>query len=244
MRRLIGAVGHEVMTAEYYPIITQDGSQTLYSEAFAQTFHSRQGAISESQHVFVAGSGVAARLSRGQATRVLEVGFGTGLNFLLTADLALAHDAPLYYRGLERALLPVSIASALGYRTALKHPELYDALMSYWAAPAGAFEYRSVTLVLLLGEATEQALGEAEADAIYQDAFSPTVNPELWSEAFLGKLSAALAPGGCLSTYSVSGVVRRRLAALGLAVAKRPGPPGGKREMLVACKSLGGFPGP
>lgn len=225
----------EVMA--YRLITTQDGSQTLYSEAFAQTFHSQQGAISESQHVFVTGSGVAARLSRGQATRVLEVGFGAGLNFLLTADLALAHDTPLYYRGLERTLLPTAIVSALGYRDALKHPELFDALMCWWATPTGAFTYRLARLVLLLGEATEQALGEAEADAVYQDAFSPAVNPELWSEAFLGQLGAALVPGGCLSTYSVSGLVRRRLAACGLTVTKRPGPPNGKREMLLACKS-------
>lgn len=223
----------------YRLITTQDGSHTLYSEAFAQTFHSHQGAISESQHVFVTGSGVAARLSCGQATRVLEVGFGSGLNFLLTADLALTHSAPLEYRALERSLIPPATLLALGYREALTHPELYDALMSWWARPAGVFEYRFVKLMLLLGEATEQALGEAEVDAIYQDAFSPAVNPELWSEEFLSKLSAVLAPGGCLSTYSVSGVVRRRLAALGLLVAKRPGPPGGKREMLLACKPGG-----
>lgn len=224
--------------AEYPLITTQDGSKTLYSAAFAQTFHSHHGAVSEARHVFLIGSGVAGRLARGHPTRVLEVGFGTGLNFLLTADLALTYGTPLEYRGLERTLLPAEVLQALGYRDALRHPELYDAFMHWWqAAVTQPFGYPTVTLSLLLGEATEQALGNSSADAIYHDAFSPTANPELWTEAFLAKLCAALAPGGCLATYTVSGAVRRRLAALGLEVSRHPGPPGGKREMLLACRA-------
>ena len=88
-------------------------------------------------------------------------------------------------------------------------------------------------LELLQVDARHAAL-PVSAHAVYHDAFSPDVNAELWESTFLGRLFGALAPGGSLVSYTVKGVVRRRLAALGFEVSKAPGPPGGKREMLVA----------
>ncbi len=93
-----------------------------------------------------------------------------------------------------------------------------------------------VRLELLLGEASAQPLPKGSVHAVYHDAFSPEVNPELWTEDFLGKLVAALKPGGTLVSYCVQGAVQRRLEALGTEVAKRPGPKGGKREVLTAHK--------
>jgi tRNA U34 5-methylaminomethyl-2-thiouridine-forming methyltransferase MnmC len=99
-----------------------------------------------------------------------------------------------------------------------------------------SFEYQSVSLKLCLGEATEQELEPNFFDAIYQDAFSPDANPELWTETFFRKLYNSLKHNGYLTTYSVKGDVRRTLQSLGFGVHKRPGPVGGKREMLVAKK--------
>ena len=79
------------------------------------------------------------------------------------------------------------------------------------------------------------ALPDVRHDAVYLDAFSPDVNPELWTSAFLARLYTVTKPGGRLATYSAKGQVRRDLEAVGFAVEKRPGPPG-KREMLVAVK--------
>ena len=220
---------------------TADGSYTLYSADYAQTFHSDRGALTESRHVFLGASGVGARLSAGKGCRVLEVGFGTGLNFFLSADLATANGAELAYCALERTLLSGDSVRGLDFARHLKRPELLEAFLSFRDSlpervGEGSYQFRcqGVRLELLVGDATRQALPAAHFDAVYQDAFSPDSNPELWTKAFLQTLARALKPGGALSTYSVKGEVRRRLSALGLEVRKQPGPPGGKREMLLA----------
>ena len=224
-------------------VATADGSRTLYSERYGQTLHSSHGAAAEARWVFLAGSGVEERLRRGAACHVLEVGFGTGLNFLVTADAARTHGARLRYAALERELPARDVLARLGHREHLRRPELADELHAAldgvrdgdgWQRP---LDVGDATLELALGEATDTALPAVSVHAVYHDAFSPDANPELWTEAFLARLAAALVPGGALVTYTVAGAVRRALAATGLEVAKRPGPPGGKREMLFARKA-------
>ena len=223
---------------------TADGSRTLYSDSYEQTMHSHRGALTESRHVFLEGAGVAARLGRGDPTRVLEIGFGTGLNFFVTADLALTTHAPLDYVALERDLLSSQVVRELEYERGLEHKHL---LQKFFRArddlpeppPAGRYAFHlaeRVGLELRLGNATDVRLEPGQYDAVYLDAFSPDANPELWTEDFLERLYHALIPGGTLSSYCVKGAVRRRLQALGFTVQKRPGPPGGKREMLVATR--------
>lgn len=224
---------------------TADGSRTLYSSRYRQTYHSDKGAVTEAKHVFLDASGAAARLERGCETRVLEVGFGTGLNFFLTADLALRCGAGLEYTALERELLPAELVASLDYAAHLSVPPLLERYVVWrgdlprTANKPYTFSFRSdVRLTLLIGEATEQPLPMAAFHAVYHDAFSPDANPELWDEAFFETLKRALKPNGTLSTYSVKGEVRRRLQRLGFRVDKRPGPPGGKREMLVALNPV------
>lgn len=224
-------------------VSTGDGSRTLYSERYGQTLHSSHGAAAEARWVFLAGSGVEARLRRGDPCRVLEVGFGTGLNFLVTADAARVHEERLNYTALERRLPQRDVLERLGYAEHLQQPELADRLYAVLdtvrkgTGRQQPLALDDVTLTLVLGEATEAELPAGAFDAVYHDAFSPDANAELWSETFLTRLAGALAPGGTLVTYTVAGAVRRALAAAGLEVAKRPGPPGGKREMLFARKS-------
>ena len=225
-------------------VTTADGSRTLYSERYGQTMHSYRGALTESRHVFLEGAGVAVRLGRGEEARVLEVGFGTGLNFFVTADLALKTGTPLEYVALERDLLPSQVVRELGYERGLEQKSLLQKFLRARdnlpePPPAGRYALnlsKGVRLELRLGDATKVGLEPGHYEAVYMDAFSPDANPELWSEEFLGGLYHALRPGGCLSSYCVKGGVRRRLQALGFEVQKRPGPPGGKREMLVATK--------
>ena len=221
-------------------VLTDDGSATLYSEAYAQPFASARGALSEACGVFLEGSGVGAELRAGASVRVLEVGFGTGLNFFVTAGACLAQPgARLHYSALERTLLRAEMVAALGYAPAevvAPYLEWRSGLGEPPAPGRHLFETEVVRLELLLGDAPTQVLPTGVFGAIYHDAFSPAVNPELWTEDFLGALVAALAPGGVLVSYCVQGAVRRRLQALGLLVHKRPGPPGGKREVLAAHK--------
>ena len=219
--------------------LTADGSTTLYSERYGESFHSHKGALTESKHVFLQGTGVVERLKRpGRPVNLLEVGFGTGLNFFLTADVALRHQSELHYTALERDLLSAEDFASLEYEIYLERPDLFETFLEWrQAEPVHLFEFAGVRLELLLGEATEQPLPKNHFHAVYQDAFSPQKNPELWSDAFLDKLRTSLAADGVLATYCVKGAVRRRMRALGFEVEKKPGPPGGKREMLVARRA-------
>jgi tRNA U34 5-methylaminomethyl-2-thiouridine-forming methyltransferase MnmC len=221
---------------------TADGSKTFRSERYAQTFHSDKGAVTESKHVFLESSHAAPKLRAGESVSVLEVGFGTGLNFFLTADVALQYQANLTYKALEQTLLPAELIKQLGYEKQLE-PNVLESYLQYRESLPDevsdgqyVFEKDTVRLELSIGEATTQTLDSNVFDAIYQDAFSPDANPELWSEGFFAKLYNALKPSGKLTTYSVKGEVRRTLQKVGFIVEKRPGPVGGKREMLVASK--------
>ncbi len=220
---------------------TGDGSLTVYSPDYRQTFHSDRGAVAEARHVFLERSGVRARLEAGQATTVLEVGFGLGLNFFITADHACATGTRLHYTALEQVLPEPALLARLRYHDHLRYPELVASFLAFrrGLSSAGTGTHRFTAgpteLELILGDASGQPL-PSSYHAIYLDAFSPDANPELWAPTFLATLADALEPAGRLVSYSVKGTVRRRLAALGLEVAKQPGPAAGKREMLVAVR--------
>lgn len=221
---------------------TGDGSLTLHSERYGQTFHSHHGAVTEARHVFLDASGVAERLLRGQETRVLEVGFGTGLNCWLAADAATGAGTRLELTSLEQSLLSAATVQELGYSRELQEPALLERYLDWRSSqpkdvPAGIHVIQlsgHASLRLLLGDAVQAELQAAAFDVVWHDAFSPDANPELWQAEFLEGLAGALKPAGRLVTYTVKGEVRRALAALGLQVRKLPGPAAGKREMLVA----------
>jgi len=99
-------------------IACPDGSHTLHSEHFDQSYHSVHGALTECQHIFIDGCGLAQRFKDALPTRILEIGFGLGLNCLLSADLALSHKAPLYFHSLENDLLNTERSTAAGAKGA------------------------------------------------------------------------------------------------------------------------------
>ncbi len=219
-------------------IKTGDGSHTLHSERYGETYHSINGATTESRHVFLDASGVTRRLERQQTTRVLEIGFGLGLNFLLTADLALQHGTALDYHAVEHDPAVLLAIASLQYEQHLKNPKL----LAYLVAGLDAARHQQniyismgpgVSLTLHCVDAVRDELPAGSFNALYLDAFSPDCNPECWTEAFFIKLHAAMAVQGALTTYSAKGSVRRALIAAGFAVKKLAGPPG-KREMLHA----------
>lgn len=236
-------------------VATGDGSLTVHSPRFGQGFRSRAGAHAEARHVFVDGSGVGPRLRRGATAAVLEVGLGAGTNLGLTVAAAWSSGATLRYVAIEREPLPPDAWRALDLPSWLPGPfasTWLAALEGWTAAPTARFgvAVQTVRVDVVVAEvgafAAAGGLGALGAfDAVYLDPFSPDVDPDAWRPTTLTALAAALAPGGALVTYSVQGAVRRALAATGLVVEKRPGPPGGKREVLRARKppaALGGGP--
>lgn len=224
--------------------ITKDGSPTLFSERYQQTYHSKHGSLTESNHIFLEATGVRNRLQAGDSTRVLEVGLGTGLNFLLTAREALVSGTGLEYWAFEHTIISTATFASLKLDTCIQDTGLLDAFSEVLRALADAaddhmhsFAIRpSIQLHVLKGDALNVDLPDARYHAVYQDAFSPDVNPELWSSLFFQRIYATMHPGGRLTTFSVRRLVRDTLTAAGFQVQKRQGPPGGKRQMLLAIK--------
>ncbi|MFC6617593.1 tRNA (5-methylaminomethyl-2-thiouridine)(34)-methyltransferase MnmD [Deinococcus radiophilus] len=205
---------------------TADGSLTVHSVRFGQTYGSVHGAQAQARHVFVQGSGT----DQGDEARVLEIGFGVGQNF--RATLEARQDKALDYLAYE--FDPVS-AEVLRRLDPPEYPA-WTALLNAWPPTPGtplAVQVDQVRLRVQQQDALVADFPAGWATAVYLDGFSPDANPELWSETFLARVAFALAPGGVLTTYSAAGRVRRALQAAGLEVERCPGPPG-KREFLRA----------
>lgn len=226
--------------------LTHDGSRTLYSETSGQCYHSVFGAWSESHLVYLENSGVAARLREGLPTTVLEIGIGSGMNFLNTADLALVSHTPLTYFGIDTHYLPSATIRELGMQIQLQNPTLESAWLSLLDPPINYGQphrcHELVTLTPIRGKAEEWASSvtefeACEVDAIYLDAFSPQVSPELWTEDFFKHLLRLLKPGGTLTSYCVKSEIQKRLKSQGFDVFCCRGPEGGKREVLMAKKA-------
>ncbi|WP_310393730.1 tRNA (5-methylaminomethyl-2-thiouridine)(34)-methyltransferase MnmD [Hymenobacter sp.] len=226
---------------------TADGSYTLFVPELDEHYHSRHGARQESAHVFIR-HGLWPVLRAGaadhQATlRILEVGLGTGLNVLLTAEACQQAAAYTVYDALETRPLPPAVVAALAYEYCFENrPEpdwrgqlLHQLHRQRWNDPAAPALVPDFHLHKRLEGLETAALPAAEYHLIYFDAFAPDKQPELWTEAIFRKLHAATRPGGVLVTYCAQGQFRRNLRAAGWCVEKLPGPPG-KREMTRAVK--------
>ena len=231
------------MPAQNVIVPTRDGSLTLRSRRYGQTFHSENGAVSEAIHVYLEGTAISQNLKSDGQVRVLEVGFGAGLNFMLTAALAKRLGGKLFYTALDERLPSTQTLEALQYGVTANRLELWESLVrwrgtrdgeiphgQYHLAPAVGCE-----LELIVGDATRAGLPKNHFDAVFLDAFDPRCNPELWTLPFLQRLYKATRHGGRLSTYSAAGVVRRDLTSAGFSVERRVGPHG-KRHMTVATK--------
>ena len=230
-------------------VTTSDGSKTAHSERYQQTYHSIHGAVTESRTVYIEGAGLTDSLKlagqQQRAVRVLEVGFGLGLNFLLTADIALQHKVKLDYVAIEHDPVNPQILRKLEYRTWLSNPQLAENLYqsletneSELAGKATNFEAKpgtDLSLVILPTLNFHDLEGKA-FDIVYLDAFSPDTNEECWSQQTLDLLFSVMSRKSTLATYCVKGSVRRGLDTAGFQVSKLPGP-AGKREVLKAEKS-------
>ena len=222
---------------------TSDGTRTLYSHEYAQTFHSVHGARTEALHVYVHGCAVAQVLQEQRTIHILEIGFGAGLNFMLTAALTNRLGGTIRYTGLDQHLPDTSTLEELDYGSVTGLPALWESLIRWRGSfsgdvPVGQHHPLSTSncqLELIVGDATRCAIPSINFDAIYLDAFDPQCNPDLWTESFLSKLYDSARPLGRLATYSVAGPIRRKLTQVGFEVERRPGPPG-KRHCLVCCK--------
>ncbi|WP_158824785.1 tRNA (5-methylaminomethyl-2-thiouridine)(34)-methyltransferase MnmD [Mucilaginibacter lacusdianchii] len=225
------------MNTDHLSIVTTaDGSKTIFNAQVGENYHSRHGALQESQHVFL-NSGLRYFLAGSDANTVsvLEVGLGTGLNFLLTADFCTAKQIQLNYTGIEAFPLNIEMLSNTGYEQYISSQMWQSFLQHYTQSlqqPVTLNEYcvfQTAHCQLLNFSASQQY------DVIYFDAFAAIHQPDMWNEAAIDHTLQFLKPGGVFVTYAITGNLKRQIKALGLKVEKAPGAPG-KREMLRAVK--------
>lgn len=220
------------------PGFADDG--TPYSTRYGDLYHSAQGGLEQTRHVFLAGNGLPDAWAERERFAILETGFGLGLNFLAAWQAWCAAPGGcrrLHFVSVEKHPFRREDLAALHGRW----PELADLarqLADAWPCLTPGlhrlhFEGGAVTLTLALGDAAELLPQlELKADALFLDGFSPDRNPELWSADIAAQLARLAAPGATLATWSVAEEVVERLAAAGFALEKRPGF-GNKRYMLA-----------
>ena len=215
---------------------TGDGSRTLYVPALGESYHSHFGAVNESLHVFVK-AGFNFISGKRKHIRLLEIGLGTGLNALLTYFEAEKKNIKVRYTGLEPDPLDPILVSKLDYPGFIGYSGAYSIFDLIHAAKWEILTPISdkFDLVKSCSELENFFPGRQRFDLVYFDAFSPSVQPELWTLAVFEKISKASDPGCTLVTYSSKGQVRRNMERAGFKVERLPGPEG-KREMLRAVK--------
>lgn len=210
--------------------ITADGSSTIAIPAMQVTYHSKHGAVQESNHVFIQAGLEWIIKQKHKHIRIFEMGFGTGLNALLTAEYIQTKDISIDYYSAEAYPLSIAEYTSLNYPNQVMLQQLHQAP---WNQPTAIT--KNFTLCKLLTGLENCSINE-QVELIYYDAFAPSAQPELWTEAIFAKLYHLTAPGGILVTYCSKGDVRRAMQAAGWTVTKIPGPPG-KREMVRAHKT-------
>lgn len=212
-------------------ISSEDGSPTLFVAELHEHYHSIHGAYSESMHVYIQ-SALHEKMKEQSEISVFEMGFGTGLNALLTLLEAESHKLKVKYTCIEKYPLPEEIYQNLSY-TSLKEKENTDEIFQAlhrcsWNEThhfGNTFE-----LTKYQGDLCDFILPEIFFDVIYYDAFAPDKQPDLWTSAIFEKLAGHCHAGAILSTYCCKGDVRRAMKSAGFQVNKIPGPVG-KREI-------------
>jgi tRNA U34 5-methylaminomethyl-2-thiouridine-forming methyltransferase MnmC len=211
---------------------TEDGSHTFYVDQLNEPYHSNHGALQESMHVFIQQGLLTLNIP---SVRILEIGFGTGLNALLTFSEALKLNLEIFYHAVEKYPLEEAEYSALNYEKLIK------------GAPKGLLDLihrcpweKAVKISDQISLHKEESdfrsmIPPSHLNLVYFDAFSPEKQPELWSGDVFASIAEHTDPGAVLVTYSSKGEVRRSLLSCGFEVEKVAGPPG-KREMIRAIK--------
>lgn len=214
--------------------LTADGSHTLFVHALDEHYHSTNGALKESEHVFI---DAGLRYCKKSNLKVLEIGFGTGLNAYLTLLDILQSERKVSYTAIEANPLPYHIVERLNYPKMIGDidSDLFHKLhMAEWGIDVGIRP--EFSLMKIKVDLTQFDFNAVEnVDLVYFDAFAPDKQPDMWKQYIFDNLFSRMNDNGVLVTYCAKGEVRRSMQRAGFTVNRLPGPPG-KREMLRAVK--------
>lgn len=214
-------------------ILTSDNSHTFFDKRTGEHYHSTFGAIQESEHIFI-NAALEYKSQNSKEVNILEVGFGTGLNALLTYKYANYNFLKINYFAIEAYPVEQNDAEILNY------PEI----LNMWKEDFLRMHEKTEEIIkigerfILQKQFAKLELvkfDKEQFDIVYFDAFSPEVQPELWTEDIFKMIFNSMKENAVLTTYSCKGIVKRALKSAGFQIEKLPGPPG-KREFLRAEK--------
>lgn len=216
-------------------MVTADGSKTIHIPAWNEQYHSTHGALQEAKHVFMKHG--FDQLKPNSSVQIFEVGFGTGLNAILTIESTLKANIHVHYVGLEAFPVSHEEIELLNYADLFEDETLKSFYKSLHDAPWNEVVEISPFFTLEKRHQTmdDFQANDAQFDLIYFDAFGPRTQPEMWEFPVLQKMCQITKENGFLVTYCAKGQVKRDLKAAGFQVEVLPGPPG-KREMTRAQK--------
>ncbi len=215
---------------------TADGSNTLFNETIGEHYHSSHGALQESKHVFItAGLKYGIEHLKSPDINVLEVGFGTGLNFILSFLEAEEQQVKLNYTGIEAFPLTKEVIEQTAYNDYVPSALWQRFTTNYEHALQQRQTLSAFCNLQILTAELAQVKAIAQFDIVYYDAFSVRHQPEMWTDEIIAHTCSFLKQGGIFVTYAITGDLKRALKKCGLTIEKLPGAPG-KREMLRAIK--------
>ena len=214
-------------------VISADGSHTIYNPSIDEHYHSSFGAITESTHIFIENG---LNQIHSESIKILEIGFGTGLNALLAMNYGIIKNRIIYYETVELFPLEMSIINQLNYVKTInaelcrQFEKMHSSSWNTLQQLSNAFLFKKVNADIINFEPS------GNFDVVFYDAFSPEKQPELWSKEIFEKIYNAMNLGGVLTTYCAKGIVKRALKEVGFKVEVIPGPPG-KRHIVRARKN-------
>jgi len=218
-------------------IITEDGSHSLEVPELDETYHSSHGAIQESNHVFIKnGLDYWAAQNQKKKLSIFEVGFGTGLNALLTLQKGEQLNTKIDYTSIELYPLDAELTSKLNYAEQIGveqavFKQLHGCVWEESIAITSHFNLHKIKASF------QEVLIDTTFDIIYYDAFAPSKQPDMWKYKLMEKCFEMLNPNGVFVTYSAKGQLKRDLKQVGFMVESLQGPPG-KFEMVRATKNM------
>lgn len=211
---------------------TADGSPTIYIPDLKEHYHSVHGAIQESEFIFI--ERALKRVTK-KNLKLLEIGFGTGLNAYLTCLEAEKKQQKICYHSVELYPVEKGLYMELGKYFSRKENgrelflQIHDCEWEKEIEISPFFHLKKINTDI------GKFRLPSGYDVVYFDAFGPEVQPQLWTAEIFSAISGMMNPGAVLSTYSAKGQVGRNMRLAGLTVVRMPGPPG-KREIIVASK--------
>ena len=201
---------------------TKDGSHSLYLPEMDEQYHSMHGSIAEALVVYI-GNGLLEKAKSQSKIKVFEMGFGTGLNAMLSWKESRKKALQIDYLCLEKYPLVKQEWQLLNFAQETQFDQnafeaLHEAEWNRWIKMDTFFQLKKLQDDLRSVEFPQ------DLDLIYFDAFAPEKQPHLWEKEVFEKMHACLKPGGMLTTYCVKGEIRRRLKGVGFEIEKLPGP--------------------